>query len=43
MPGAQSDRRLTIPCPEFVPYLSMLDLLLNCGDEAPLIASGGMQ
>jgi hypothetical protein len=28
---------------EFVPYLSALDLLLNCGDEAPLIAFGGMQ
>jgi len=27
---------------EFVPYLSALDLLLNCGDEAPLIAFGGM-
>lgn len=27
----------------FVPYLSALDLLLNCGDEAPLIAFGGMQ
>ena len=28
---------------EFVPYLSALDLILNCGDEAPLIAFGGMQ
>jgi hypothetical protein len=27
---------------EFVPYLSALDLLLNCGDDAPLIAFGGM-
>ena len=27
----------------FVPYLSALDLLLNCGDEAALIAFGGMQ
>ena len=27
----------------FVPYLSALDLLLNCGDDAPLIAFGGMQ
>ena len=26
---------------DFVPYLSALDLLLNCGDEAPLIAFGG--
>jgi len=28
---------------EFVPYLSALDLVLNCGDEAGLIAFGGMQ
>jgi hypothetical protein len=28
---------------EFVPYLSALDLILNCGDEAPLIAFGAMQ
>jgi hypothetical protein len=28
---------------DFVPYLSALDLLLNCGDEAPLIAFSGMQ
>ena len=27
----------------FVPFLSALDLLLNCGDEAALIAFGGMQ
>jgi hypothetical protein len=27
---------------EFVPYLSALDLLLNCGDDAPLIAFGAM-
>ena len=27
---------------EFIPYLSALDLLLNCGDEAPLIAFDGM-
>jgi hypothetical protein len=27
---------------EFVPYLSALDLLLNCGNDAPLIAFGGM-
>ena len=28
---------------DFIPYLSALDLLLNCGDEAPLIAFSGMQ
>jgi hypothetical protein len=28
---------------EFIPYLSMLDLILNCGEEAPLIAFRGMQ
>jgi len=28
---------------EFVPYLSALDLLLNCGDEAPLIAFPGIR
>ncbi len=28
---------------DFVPYLSALDLLLNCGDEAPLIAFGAIQ
>lgn len=28
---------------EFVPYLSALDLLLNCGERAPLIAFAGMQ
>jgi hypothetical protein len=27
----------------FVPYLSALDLLLNCGDEAPLIAFPGIR
>ena len=27
---------------EFVPFLSALDLILNCGGEAPLIAFGGM-
>lgn len=27
---------------EFVPYLSALDLLFNCGAQAPLIAFGGM-
>ena len=27
----------------FVPHLSALDLILNCGDEAPLIAFGAMQ
>jgi len=27
---------------EFVPFLSALDLLLNCGDKSPLIAFGGM-
>jgi len=28
---------------EFVPNLSALDLILNCGDDAPLIAFGAMQ
>jgi len=28
---------------EFVPYLSALDLVLNCGDASALIAFGGMQ
>ena len=28
---------------DFVPYLSALDLLLNCGDEAPLIAFPGIR
>ena len=28
---------------EFVPYLSALDLLFNCGDDAPLIAFGGIR
>ena len=28
---------------EFVPFLSALDLLFNCGDEAPLIAFSGMR
>jgi hypothetical protein len=28
---------------EFIPYLSALDLLLNCGDAASLIAFGGIQ
>jgi len=28
---------------EFVPYLSAIDLVLNCGDESALIAFGGMQ
>jgi hypothetical protein len=27
----------------FIPYLSALDLLLNCGDQAPLIAFGAIQ
>jgi hypothetical protein len=27
----------------FVPYLSALDLVLNCGSEAPLIAFGGIR
>jgi hypothetical protein len=27
----------------FVSHLSALDLLLNCGDEAPLIAFGGIR
>ena len=27
----------------FIPYMSALDLLLNCGDDAPLIAFGGIQ
>ena len=35
----------TYPQPhgEFVPFLSALDLLLNCGDEAALIAFGGIR
>jgi hypothetical protein len=28
---------------EFISHLSMLDLILNCGEAAPLIAFGGMQ
>jgi hypothetical protein len=28
---------------EFVPYLSALDLLFNCGEDAPLIAFGGIR
>ena len=28
---------------DFLPYLSALDLLLNCGDDAPLIAFGAIQ
>lgn len=28
---------------EFLPFLSALDLVFNCGDEAPLVAFGGIR
>jgi hypothetical protein len=28
---------------DFIPFLSAVDLLLNCGDEAPLIAFGAIR